>query len=631
MTSDTRLATAIELQNAGRLDEAAGLFRALLEGEPGHGAALYSLAVIAMRQGRPDEALPLAEAGCAAAPAFPGMWLARGSALSALGRLPEALASMDQALTLDPDFEEALVNSGVLLRQLLRHKEALERFNRVLLKNPGHVTALANLAIVLTEFKQSRQAIGLFERLLQLRPDYDYGPGLLAYERLHLCDWTDFEPLRERILEGVRAGRRSCKTLALMALSDSAADHHAAARTFAAHFYPPAPQRLWNGERYRHDRIRLAYLSPDLREHPVGHLMAGVFEHHDRRRFETIALSAGADDGSRLRTRIAAAFERFEDVRDLGALRLAQRVRELEVDILVDLAGYTSDSRLDVLAWRPAPVQVSFLGYPGTLGTGYVDWIVADPHVIPPGHERHFSERVARLPDAYLPTDASLRLPETAPTRAECGLPGEGFVYCAFSHDYKLNPPVFGVWMRLLLGVPGSVLWLATRQPEARDNLRREAAARGVDPARLVFAERVPRVEDHLARYRQADLFLDTHPYNAHTTAADALFAGLPVVTFEGDAFPARVAGSLVRAAGLPELATASLTDYEALALRLAREPGTLAELRQRLAQGGARSALFDTPGFCRQLEAIWFALWHQAQLPAPGDDLGPGTGARLQ
>jgi predicted O-linked N-acetylglucosamine transferase (SPINDLY family) len=621
-TAAARLERAIELQNAGKVSEAASLFRQNLAENPSDAAALYSLAVIALREGDPTQALQLAEAGSRVAPGFAGMWLAKGNALSALGRIREALAAFEQPLSSDPAHEEALINSGVMLRNLLRHKEALERFNRVLMSNPVNTTALGNAAILLTEFKESSQAIAMFERLLALRPDYDYGTGLLSYERLHVCDWTDFDALRENIFAGVAAGRRACKTLALMALTDSAEIQLCAARIFAAHMYPPARERLWRGERYRHDRIRIGYLSPDFREHPVGHLMAGVIEHHDRRRFETIAFSLGIDDGSRIRARMVAAFDRFIDVRETGTRPIAETIRALEVDILVDLAGYTSDSRVDVLSWRPAPVQASFLGYPGTLGTDYVDWIIADPRVIPAQHAMWFSEQVAWLPDAYLPTDSSIVIPAEAPTRADCGLPEDGFVFCSFSHAYKISPPVFGCWMRLLSAVPGSVLWLASRGPLAESNLRREADARGVDPSRIVFAGRVPRVEDHLARYRRADLFLDTHPYNAHTTCADALMAGLPVVTCMGEAFPSRVAGSILHAAGLPELATNSLEEYESLALQLARDAPRLGALRQKLAASRGESPLFDTAGFCRHLEAIYFTMWHRAQLGGQRDAL---------
>jgi predicted O-linked N-acetylglucosamine transferase (SPINDLY family) len=379
---------------------------------------------------------------------------------------------------------------------------------------------------------------------------------------------------------------------------------------------------LWNGEIYRHDRIRLAYLSPDLREHPVGHLIAGVLEHHDKSRFETIALSLGVDDGSRLRARMLKAFDHFYDAKTAPSTQIAKLIRDLEVDIVVDLAGFTADSRPDVLAQRPAPIQVNFLGYAGSMGVDYMDYLIADRNVIPREHWPYYNEKIVYLPDAYLPTDSSVEIPEELPPRGQYGLPENGLVFCAFCHDYKITPYVFAIWMRLLARNPGSVLWLMSRSAISQKNLCAEAQARGVDPARLIFATRVPRVEDHLARYRLADLFLDTFPYNAHTTAADALMAGLPVVTCMGSAFHSRVAGSLLHTAGLPELATHSLEDYEALIMALAAQPEHVARLKRKLSETREDSALFNTGGYCRNLEAVYIAMWRKYFLGDSRDSL---------
>lgn len=622
MSLTDTLIRAIELQTQNQPQAAAALFGEVLAADPNNAPALYSMSVLTLQSGDRAGALALAERGVLANPQFAPLHYVRGAVLQTLERSEEALASFDAALALQPDYVEVLLNSGVLLRAMFRHKESLERFNRVLAVNPDHISALGNCGILLTEFKQSEQAIAMFERLVALAPHHDYALGLLFYERMHICAWDGYEALRQRVIEGVRAGQRACKSLAFMSASDSAQDHQQAARIFASHYCPPKPVALWQNERYHHEKIRLAYLSPDFREHPVGHLMAGIFERHDKSRFETIAISLGIDDQSRLRARMTQAFDRFIDVRALGSEQVARMMREMEIDIVVDLGGYTSDTRTEILAWRPAPVQVNYLGYPGTMGTPYHDYILADRHIIPPEHQPFYDEDVVYLPDTYLPTDNSVQIAERTPTRAECGLPETGFVFCSFSHDYKISPPVFDAWMRLLAQVPGSVLWLVSRGELTQGNLRREAQARGVAPERLVFAGRVPRVEDHLARYRQADLFLDTHPYNAHTTAADALMAGLPVVTYMGGAFPSRVAGSLLHAIGLPELATESLADYEALALRLATTPALLADVKQRVQANKSTHALYDTAGFCRNLEAAYIAMWRRTQLGDAADEL---------
>ncbi|MDD5029640.1 MAG: tetratricopeptide repeat protein [Rhodoferax sp.] len=616
------LIQAIGWQTQGRLDDAVKGFNDVLAQDPNSPHALYSLGLIAMNAGDLPLALQWCERGVKATPQFAPLRYLHGAVLQAMGQKDAALASYDAALEIQPDYQEVLLNSGAMLRTMFRHKEALERFNKILTFNPNHTGALANCGIMLTEFKQSEPAIAMFERLLKINPDYDYALGLLFFERMHICDWTDFDKLKDQITQEVRAGKRSCKSLAFMSASDQASDHLIAAKTFASGYCPKKPISLWNGERYRHSKIRLAYVSPDLREHPVGHLMAGIFEHHDKSRFETIAISIGIDDGSRLRARMLKAFDKFIDVRDMTSEQIARMMRDMEIDIAIDLGGFTSDTRTDIFAYRAVPVQVNYLGYPGTMGTDYYDYIIADRHIIPPEHQKYYTEKVAYLPDTYLPTDNSVKISERTPTRAECGLPETGFVFCSFSHDYKISPPVFDVWMRLLAQVPGSVLWLMSRGELAQRNLRKEAQARGVDPARLIFAGRVPLVEDHLARYRQADLFLDTHPYNAHTTAADALMAGLPVVTYVGNSFPSRVAGSLLDAISMPELVAESLEEYERKALLVAKDPVFKKTCREKLVKNKVHSSLFDTQMSLRDLESTLISMWRRQNLGAHGDEL---------
>jgi predicted O-linked N-acetylglucosamine transferase (SPINDLY family) len=392
---------------------------------------------------------------------------------------------------------------------------------------------------------------------------------------------------------------------------------------FSNDFFPPKPTSLWNGELYKHERIRIAYFSADFRQHPVGHLLAGVIERHDKSRFEIIGLSLGLDDQSALRSRFAAGFEKFLDVGPMALSELSNLIRNLEVDIVVDLAGFTADARPDVFANRVAPVQVNFLGYPGTMGASYMDYIIADKYVIPEALTHCYDEKVVYLPDTYLPTDSTQSATSHTPTREEVGLPASGFVFCSFNHIFKINPKIFHVWMQLLAAVQDSVLWLSKPSDEAAENLRQAAALAGIDPKRLVFAGRVPLVEDHLARYRLADLFLDTTPYNAHTTAADALMVGLPVLTCSGNSFASRVAGSLLHAIGLPELITESLDQYRELALDLARAPGRLADLKARLAANRSRQALFDTGRYCSHLEAAFTKMHALAQSGQPATSFG--------
>jgi protein O-GlcNAc transferase len=608
-----RSQTALGLQHEGRLDEAQAMFVQVLLEKPWDFVALYSMGVICQQKGEPLKALEFFDVTVKGNPQFAPNWYNRASVLQALKRSDEALENYDRALEIDPKYSEALVNRGAVLQEMSRHSEALENYQRLLEFDPDNDKALGNKGILLTEFKRYDEASATFEKLLQVNPDFDYALGLLAFSNMHACNWEGLAEMSTQISTGVRAGKPVTKTLGLLAISDSPEEHLLCSRIFSVRMCP-TQEPIWKGERYRHDKIRIAYVSPDFREHPVGHLMAGIFEAHDRSRFETIAISLGIDDHGALRSRISSSFDTFIDARQKNTRDIALLMRSMEVDIAIDLAGYTADSRTGIFAYRPAPVQVNYLGYPSTLGTDYMDYILADRFVIPEEHQPYFDEKVVYLPDTYLPTDSSLKVAERTPERAEFGLPAEGFVYCSFNHAYKINPEVFDRWMHILERVPGSVLWLMKLNSSAEGNLRREAAARGIDPDRLIFATRVPLVEDHLARYRLADLFLDTTPYNAHTTASDALFVGLPVLTYLGNAFPGRVAAGLVNAIGVPELVTNSLEEYEEVAVALAHNRPRLCDLRTRLAINKETHPLFDTKRMCRGLESAYQGMWDRWQ-----------------
>ncbi len=368
---------------------------------------------------------------------------------------------------------------------------------------------------------------------------------------------------------------------------------------------PAAPAPLAPPGPWRHDRIRIAYLSPDFGRHPVAFQLAELFENHDRDRFEVFGISTGPDDCSAIRARLIKAFDQFHDVQNESDRAVAERVRALETDILVDLGGHTRAARLEILSHRPAPVQAAYLGYPGTMGADFLDYIIGDAVVTPFEHQSHYSETIVQLPGSFFATDSRRKI-APAPSRAEAGLPEAGFVFCCFNKNWKITEPVFAMWMRLLGAVPDSVLWLKSDGPETAERLRAAASARGVDPARLIFAARVESEAAHLARHRAADLFLDTLPYNAHATACDALWAGLPLVTCRGRSFAGRVSASLLVAAGLPDLVTESLADYEALALALARDAPRLAAVRRQLEESRNSAPLFESDHLRRHIEAAY-------------------------
>lgn len=606
------------LRELGRFEEALSSYDQALLLQPGNAEVLCNRGTALQSMKRFDEALDSYERAITLAPNFPHAWSNRGVLLAELHRFDEALASYDRALTLKPDFAQAFYNRGNALREMKRAEDALASYSRALSLSPDYGECLYNCAALLKEMDRHEDAARMYAHMLSLGVPYPYALGSMFDSRLYCCDWSEYAPLRERIIDAVRQDESVEVPFPFLAICDAPELQFRCARSYAAHKYPTAAQPLWSGKRARHPRIRIAYLSADFHNHATAYLMAELFELHDRQRFEVTAVSFGPAVSSPMRTRLESSFERFVNAQAMSDVEVARLLVELEIDIAVDLKGYTRDARPGILALRPAPVQVSYLGYPGTMGADHMDYLIADRQVIPESHKPYYSEKVVWLPDCYQVNDSKRQIAERTPTRQEAGLPDEAFVFCAFNNHYKITPAVFDVWMRLLRAVDGSVLWLLAGHASAQRNLRQEAMARGVSPDRLVFAPRM-ELADHLARHRLADLFLDNLPYNAHTTASDALWAGLPLVTCRGEGFASRVATSLLLAVGLPELVTHSLEDYEALALKLAGTPAWLAEIRSKLAQNRASRPLFNARRFSRHIESAYMAMWerhHQGLSP---------------
>jgi protein O-GlcNAc transferase len=610
---------ATVLTDLKRYEEAHSSYDLALASAPNHVQALIGRAnLLARFLGQYEQALADYDRALMLAPAEIGAILNRGIVLAKLRRFEQSLESFDRVLAAMPGNVDALGNRGSALQALGRTEDALTCYDKALAINPASVEALFNRGNALLALKRYEEASACYERVLVIKPDEDYVAGTHFNTKMLLCDWSHYDDTCARLISALREGRPIIAPFALLGLLSATADHLKCAQLFAANNFPAPVERLRQGERYAHDRIRIAYISGDFREHAVAHLLANVFERHDRTRFETTAISLGSNDQSEMRTRLQGAIDRFIDVGSKGDLDAARLMRECEVDIAVDLMGFTGGYRPTILAYRAAPIQVNYLSYPGIVGTDYIDYIIADRFVIPEEQRAQFSEPVVYLPDSYLAYDTKRNISEQIPSRTELGLPEAGFVFFAYNNHYKLTPAFFDIWMRLLHAVEGSVLWLTGANATTMNNLRREAQARGADPSRLVFAPFMKRTEDHLARYRLADLFLDTLPFNAQTTACDALWAGLPVLTCRGETFVGRVAASLLHAVGLPELVTENLADYEALALKLAREPAMLAEIKAKLARNRDTFPLFDTARFTRHIEAAYTTMWETWQRGEP-------------
>lgn len=644
-------AEAVALYRLNRFNESLATLDRILADHPNEAGSLYLRGCALAQLARYEEALASFDRTLRVNANSADAWCGRGNVLQDLKRFDESAEAYDKAIALQPDHLNAWLGRGNL--QLLMHSydQACLAYERALAREPRLVAAWNGLGVALGALQRYNQALVAVERALALNPasaatwlqrglmleklnrleearaawrrageiDAEL-PGLRGFRLradLNVCDWSNYAVESSRLSRDIGAGD-GFSPWTFMVISGSPQDQLSCARNWVSKNYPLNRQPVWRGERYAHDRIRLAYVSSDFREHPVAYLAAGLFAAHDRSRFETIAISLGPDDASLTRARLRNTFERFVDVQGMEDREIALLMRRLEVDIAVDLNGFTDGCRPSVFAQRPAPVQVNFLGYAGTLGQACWDYIIADRFVIPDEARRHYAENVAYLPDCCVVNDDHRLISDRPVSRADAGLPEDSIVFCCFNKVIKFTPDIFGLWMRVLGAVENSVLWLSASDPVAIANLRREANARGIDPDRLIVAARVPSNADHLARLRLADLFLDTLHYNAHSTAADALWARLPVLTCTGETFASRVAASMLRSVGLPELVTTSLADYETLALALARDPARLAALRSRLARNIGVEPLFDTRRFTRHIEVAFTTMWNRAQSGQP-------------
>jgi predicted O-linked N-acetylglucosamine transferase (SPINDLY family) len=640
---------AMRLHQAGDHGAAARIYRQILRDDALHPDALQLLGLLEHQAGRYEAAAELIARAIDVAPHAAVLHSNLGEALRCLGRLDDAARSYQQAVALDPGYADAHHNLGVVAAARGQTAEAVEHYRRALAIRPNYAEALCNLGLAVQEQGQLQEAAALFnqaaalaptlvqahfnlgnalhqlgrtedavaayDRALAIEPDYTEAENQLMHRLQHLCDWRRIEAIVERQRQAIAQNpAATISPFTILCIPSTPAEQLACAKNLVANRLAPLVATRREALGFRHERrakgrLRIGYLSSDFHAHATAYLIAELFELHDRAGFETIAYSYGPDDASPIRKRLVAACDRFVEIGALFFAEAAQRIYEDGVDILVDLKGYTTGARSAIPALRPAPVQVSYLGYPGTMGAAFIDYLVTDRFVTPPERAYFYAEKLVYMPECYQVNDRKRPIARRTPPRSELGLPAEGFVFCCFNNPYKIMPPIFERWVRLLAAVPGSALWLLESNRAMAGNLRREAAVRGLDRGRLVFAPRVP-IDEHLARFRAADLFLDTLPYNAHTTASDALWAGLPVLTCAGETFASRVAGSLLKAVGLPELITASLDDYEAAALRLAENRSELAGLRARLAANRLEAPLFDSERFTRHLETAYRMMW---------------------
>ena len=575
---------------------------AVLKLSPNHREALNNRALANYKLGQLEKALDDYDRLISLAPNFSAAHDNRGIILRELKSYEAALASHDAALRLDPNQPHALNNRGIVLRELNRISEALECYARALEIAPNHAEIHYNLALAQRECGLLETAAQSYKNALTLNPQYEFLRGDLLHLEMQMCVWSSFEKSCDDIFARVQRQERACSPFTLLTISSSPDLQLIGARTWTRSKCSFVSKISARKEKYHPGKkFRLGYFSADFHNHATAHLMADVFENHDRTNFEIFAFSFGPNICDEMQARLKNSFDAFIDVSTAMDSEIALQAREIGIDIAIDLKGFTRDARPRILSLRPAPVQINYLGYPGTLGADFIDYIIGDRTVLPNEHRSFYSESIVYLPDTYQP-NALRPVSQNAPSRLDLGLPQNAFVYCCFNNNFKITPSVFDTWMYILNQAPNSVLWLFADNSAVEGNLRREAELRSIDPQRLVFADRVP-LPDHMARQRCADLFLDTLPYNAHTTASDALQMGLPVLTQLGTTFAGRVSASLLNAVGLPELITHDEVSYASMAISLAHDSAKLGELRSRLAGSFETTPLFDSRRYTRHLE----------------------------
>ncbi len=611
---------AFKHHSEGRLDEAVAIYRQLLDFNPQEADVLQLLGTVYLQKGDHRGAIEYLQLSLDLVPGQPRVrenlaqaWLMRGVARQADGDIPEAVEGYNRALALDPKRIEAVSNLGVISLNSGKWEEALTYFRRAIAINPAFADAHVNIAATLSAMHRYREALPAYRLALALKPDSPFFKGTYVHTKQHVCDWQNLPRDFADLLSDVDAGKPVATPFSLLATPATPAQLQRGATVFAAMRHPSTGASVWSGARHEHEKIRIGYFSPDFYDHATARLLAGVIEAHDRDRFAIVGFTWGPFELDDTRKRLEKAFGGLIDLNPVNDHGAASTARRMQIGIAVDLSGYVQMSRAGIFARRAAPVQVNYLGFPGTMGADYFDYLIADRMIVPPQHHAFYTEKIVTLPDSYQANDSRRAASARVFTRSDLGLPDKGFVFASFNNSYKITPDIFDIWMRLLINVPGSVLWLLQSDDLAVENLKREAGARGVAPERLVFAPPMP-APDHLARHVHADLFLDTFFCNGHTTTSDALWMGGAVVACKGITFAGRVSSSLLMALGVPELITTSVADYERLALELARDSTRLAAIKAKIAANRTTFPLFDTVRFTRHLEAAYTEMWARHQ-----------------
>ena len=609
------------LMKLRRLEEAIASYDRAVKIKPDYAPAYSNRGVALQELKRFNEALISYDRAIENKPDHVEAYSNRGAVLYELKRFDEALTNYDCAIKINPNYSDAHSNRGNVLQELRRFEEALANYDRAIEIKPDHLEAHINRGDTLEKLMRFDEALANYDRALAIKPDCKFLLGTKLHSQMHLCNWNDLSNQLEKLLTEVLQEHMVTPPFPILGLVDNPKIQLIASSIYSKQMYPPTGVLGRCKTQVANGKIKIGYYSADFHNHATSYLMAELFEAHDAQNFEIYGFSFGPTKQDEMRSRIVSGFDHFIDINLKNDRQIAESSRDLGINIAVDLHGFTQKCRMGIFAEQGAPIQISYLGYPGTLAAPYFDYIVADKTLIPKEFQQHYTEKIVYLPHSYQVNDSKRQISPKLFLRRELGLPECGFVFCCFNNNYKILPETFDVWMRLLKSVNGSVLWLLENNPIAAKNLRKEAGMRGMDPSRLVFAPRM-KLEDHLARHCVADLFIDTLPCNAHTTASDALWAGLPVLTCMGHSFASRVAASLLTAVELPELITTTRAEYEAKAIELAMNPAKLKAIKDKLERNRLTTALFDTPRFTKHIEAAYMKMYERYQENLPPDHI---------
>lgn len=610
------------LQELGRYQDAVFIYDKAISIEPNYAEAFSNKGNALQELGLFDEAMRCYETSLSIHSGSASTWNNMGVAHRRLKNYQQALECQERALQISPDYADAWGNRGSTAYALFDYVAAVKCFDKAISLKPDYAGAYADKGNVLDRLGQYDEALFCFEKAYSLKPALEYLPGSILYTKLKIALWDDLDRDYERVIKGLENKEKSTRVFPVLSFSNAPEINHQAAQAFVnTHHVPKAA--LQPLEKKRHSKIRIGYFSADFRDHPVSLLAAELFELHDREKFEIYAFSLrSASEGDKVELRLRKAFDHFLDLESKTDVQVAQIARECEIDIAVDLGGHTELGPTGVFSYRAAPIQVGYLGFAGSTGASYMDYIVADKTIIPESSRIHYTEKVVYLPNTLM-VDDSKRVPSSRPiTRAEYGLPEDHFIFCCFNNSYKFNKRILESWARVLLKVDKSIFWISENTAFFRENILKEFKKLGVGPERIMFSQRVDSMDDHLARYALADLFLDTNPYNAHTTAVDALKAGLPLLTCLGETFPSRVAGSLLRSVGIPELVTQNMDEYERLAIELATHTEKLRDIRTRLKKNRFTTPLFDTQLYAKNIESAYLEMYKRYLNAEPVDHL---------